>query len=134
LLSTIKDDSGAIDKQLYCLDYNNDGTKLVAAGSEPVVRVYDEVKREKIIELKEPNAPHNCHTNRVYCAKFNRNPENQNLVYTGGWDQTLIAWDLRDSKPVMSIFGPYICGDGIAHCGLDLLTASWRQSDQLQQW
>ena len=33
LLSTIKDESGAIDKQLYCLDYNSDGTKLVAAGS-----------------------------------------------------------------------------------------------------
>ena len=106
----------------------------MAAGSEPIVRVYDEVKREKIVELKEPNAPHNCHTNRVYCAKFNKNPEYQNMVYTGGWDQTLIAWDLREGKPVMSIFGPYICGDGIAHCGLDLLTASWRQSDQLQQW
>jgi len=25
-----------------------------------------------MVELKESNAPHNCHTNRVYCAKFNK--------------------------------------------------------------
>lgn len=52
LLSTIKDDSTVIDKQLYCLDYSIDGTKLLAAGSEPVVRIYDEVKRKKAVELK----------------------------------------------------------------------------------
>jgi hypothetical protein len=98
------------------------------------VRIYDEVKRKKMVELKESNAPHNCHTNRVYCAKFNKDPQYQHLVYSGGWDQTLIAWDIRDGKPYQSIFGPYICGDGIANCGMDLLTASWRQTDQLQQW
>lgn len=37
----MRDDSNTIDKQLYCLDYSNDGTKLLAAGSEPVVRIYD---------------------------------------------------------------------------------------------
>ena len=51
-LSTMKDDSPVIDKQLYCLDFNRDGTKLVACGSEPVVRVYDEIKRKKLLELK----------------------------------------------------------------------------------
>lgn len=29
----MRDDSNNIDKQLYCLDYSNDGTKLLAAGS-----------------------------------------------------------------------------------------------------
>lgn len=52
LLSTLRDDSPCTDKQLYCLDYNNDGTKLLAAGSEPIVRIYDEVKRKKELELK----------------------------------------------------------------------------------
>ena len=32
-LSTMKDDSPVIDKQLYCPDFNYDGTKLVACGS-----------------------------------------------------------------------------------------------------
>lgn len=51
-LSTIKEESDAIDKELYGLDYNPDGTKLVACGSQTVVRVYDEIKRKKICELK----------------------------------------------------------------------------------
>lgn len=70
-LSTMKDDSTAIDKQLYGLDFSHDGTQLVACGSEPIIRIYDEIKRKKIRELKEPNAPNNSHSNRVYCAKFN---------------------------------------------------------------
>ncbi len=106
----------------------------MAAGSDPVIKVWDEVKRKKIVDLEESNSPHNCHTNRVYCAKFNKDPDYQNMIYSGGWDQVLIAWDLRTHKPVQNIFGPYVCGDGIANCGMDILTASWRQNDQLQQW
>jgi hypothetical protein len=35
----MKDDSkNTLDKQLYCVDYNSDGTKLVVCGSEPVVQ------------------------------------------------------------------------------------------------
>jgi WD40 repeat protein len=33
LLSTMKDDSQVLDKQLYGLDFNPDGTKLVVCGS-----------------------------------------------------------------------------------------------------
>lgn len=37
-LSTIKDDSkNTIDKQLYCVDYNSDGSKIAVCGSEPIV-------------------------------------------------------------------------------------------------
>jgi COMPASS component SWD3 len=37
-LNTMKDDSkNTIDKQLNCVDYNNDGTKLAVCGSEKTV-------------------------------------------------------------------------------------------------
>jgi WD40 repeat protein len=54
------------------------------------------------------------HSSRVYCAKFDK--EYPNLVLTGGWDYRVILWDLREGKPVNSIFGPLICGDGIDIC------------------
>ena len=56
------------------------------------------------------------------------------MVYSGGWDNTLITWDTRVAKPIQNVFGPHIYGDGIATCGMDMLTASYRQNDQLQQW
>ena len=36
-LSTMKDDNKNIDKQLSCLDYRSDGTKIAVCGSEPIV-------------------------------------------------------------------------------------------------
>lgn len=55
-------------------------------------------------------------------------------MYSAGWDQVLTTWDLRTKKPVANIYGPLICGDGIDNVGIDILTASWKQTDQLQQW
>lgn len=38
-LSTMKDDNkNVIDKQLFCVDYKSDGTKIAVCGSEPIVR------------------------------------------------------------------------------------------------
>ena len=53
----------------------------------------------------------NCHSMRVYCCKFAK--KDSNIIFSGGWDQNLITWDTRVGKPVSSIFGPLICGDGI---------------------
>lgn len=35
---------------------------------------------------------------------------------------------------MQNVFGPYVYGDGIATCEMDILTASFKQNDQLQQW
>jgi len=40
-LGTIYDEMN----QLYSVDYNNDGSKFVTAGSDTVVRVYDEATK-----------------------------------------------------------------------------------------
>ena len=38
-LSTMKDDSKtSTDKQLYCVDYSSDGSKIAVCGSEPIVQ------------------------------------------------------------------------------------------------
>ncbi len=43
------------------------------------------------------------HSNRVFACKFV--PEDQNLLITGGWDQNILIWDVREGKSVRTIVG-----------------------------
>ena len=56
------------------------------------------------------------------------------MVLSGGWDGLVNIWDLREGKPVGSIYGPVICGDGIDTYEDNILTASYASSNQLQTW
>jgi WD40 repeat protein len=123
LLNTIFDEFN----QLLTVDYNNDGTKFVAAGNDCVVRVYDEkvlkCSRALSTTLEGGGSGAPGHSNRVFCCKFD--PDNSNHIISGGWDNTIMIWDVRTpGGPVRSIFEPYICGDSIdIHDGY-LLTGS----------
>lgn len=70
------------------------------------------------------------HNNRVFCCKFD--PENPNHVVSGGWDKSIMIWDIRSpGGPVRSIIDPFICGDAIdLHDGY-LLTGSHTADKQL---
>lgn len=36
------------------------------------------------------------------------------LLFSGGWDHTVLMWDLRLGRAVRSFSGPYVCGgDGL---------------------
>ena len=35
------------------------------------------------------------------------------MVISGGWDQNINIWDIRDKKVVSTIYGPRIGGDAI---------------------
>jgi len=68
----------------------------------------------------------------VFCGKYNH--EDPNIIVTGGWDQRVLVWDVRDKTPVRSMYGPLICGDAIDIFEEVILTASWTQTNQLQMW
>ena len=53
------------------------------------------------------------------------NPDDPNMIVTGGWDYRIVIWDIREKMPVKSIYSPYICGDSIDICDDIILTASW---------
>jgi len=48
---------------------------------------------------------------------------------TGGWDERIIIWDLRQENPIRSIYGTYIAGEGIDFADDTILTASYRDTD-----
>jgi len=119
------------DNQIYGLDYNCDASQFATAGLDCAVRIYDENKKSMSVELKMTDqAP--GHSNRVFSVKFSNN--NPNILLSGGWDRTIQIWDTRLKKGVSSFYGPEIAGDAIDFRENDILTGSWRDSDQIQLW
>lgn len=128
LLMTIKDEIN----ELYCVDYNEDGSRFATAGKDGKIRIYNELNEKKKPEITlvgNPSKP--GHNNRVFCTKFDIT-SNPNLLASGGWDQKVIIWDLKSGDPAIYIQGPNICGDSLDIVENQLLTGSWRSSKQLQ--
>jgi WD40 repeat protein len=122
--------------QVYALDYNDEGSQFVTAGKDKVIRIWDEATKSLVCSLaggigySSKATP--GHSNRVFSTKFK--PGDENMVISGGWDNTVQIWDLRVGHSVRSIFGPHICGDSLDVQGNEIVTGSWRQNDQLQTW
>ena len=83
-------------------------------------------------ELEGGGAGEPGHSNRVFCVKFDQ--DNANLIVSGGWDNNVKVWDIRQPSPVRSICGPFVCGDSIDLHDQFLLTGAYRDSEQLQLW
>jgi WD40 repeat protein len=94
-----------------------------------VVRVYDETTRKLIVGLDGGPSGEPGHTSRIFCVKFTQ--EDPNLVISGGWDNNVKVWDIREHRPIKNIYGPNVCGDSIdLHDGF-LLTGSYKDHKQL---
>lgn len=125
------------DNQIYALDYDPAGDRFAAAGKDPVVKVFDEDSRKLICSLQGALGAYGMgvkgdagHSNRIFALKWADN----NLLVSGGWDNTVQVWDVRAGLSVRTIYGPHICGDAIDLHGSRLLTGSWKPVDQLQIW
>ena len=100
------------ENQLYCVDYTSDGDRFVAAGKDYSVKVYDEGTKTLLADMRGgfgSSSP--GHSNRVFSVKFVK--EDENLVVSGGWDNTVQVWDTRVEHAVRSFYGPHVCGDSI---------------------
>jgi WD40 repeat protein len=140
------------DTQLYACDYRPDGGAFASAGNRKVVRVYDEETRALKVELTGGVAAAAAyvvdrhtggvasaaltgasgHNNRIFSIAWH--PTDENVLVSGGWDNTVQIWDVRAGLAVRSIFGPHLGGDGLVFTpdGNSLITASWRSQDTLQ--
>lgn len=131
LISTIEEQGNEIND----LSYRPDGLQFSTGGSDAVLRIYDSVTLNSIHTLSAGGDNQTQgHSSRVFCSKFH--PTQKHLLVSGGWDNTLLIWDLRSGKAVRSIFGPHICGDSIDlnDAGTTLLTGSYSKKNPLQLW
>lgn len=132
-LHSAEEDNG---NQVYALDYNSEGTQFVTAGKDTSIRVYDEATKSVITTMRGgmgysvKTTP--GHSNRVFSVKIS--PHDENIVVSGGWDNTIQFWDTRVGYAVRSIYGPHICGDSLDVVGSRIVTGSWRSNNQLEMW
>jgi len=124
------------ENQVYAVDYRNDGKIFATSGKDRCVRVYDEATKSLINKMSGGTGSKTAgHSNRVFTLKFL--PHDQNMIISGGYDNTLQIWDIRKESAVRRIFGPHICGDALdvtAKGNGVILTGSWRTDHQLQTW
>jgi COMPASS component SWD3 len=124
------------ENQVYALDYNTEGTHFAAAGKDTCVRIFDEATKSCTQTMRgglgygSKASP--GHSNRVFSVKFV--PGDDNMVVSGGWDNTVQIWDLRTGCSVRSFYGPHVCGDSVDVCGGEIVTGSWRPDTQLEIW
>lgn len=121
--------------QIYALDYDNEGTKFLAAGMNKTIRLFDEDTKSESVVLcggSGHGRTTSGHSNRIFACKFV--PDDNNLIISGGWDSTVQIWDVRAGHSVRSFYGPHICGDSLDMVGNNVLTGSWRSADQLEIW
>lgn len=123
------------ENQVYCLDYNEEGTQFATAGKDKTVRVYDEATKSLVATLSGgtgysvKTTP--GHSNRIFSVKFTKD---ENIIISGGWDNTVQIWDVRQGHAIRSIYGPHICGDALDMVNNEIVTGSWRPRDQLELW
>lgn len=118
--------------EISCLDFNLDGSVLASVGKDSVIRLYDSDLKSspdlnKIITTYGADSENRSffssisntvtsilstspsHTGRLQCVKFSNT--NNDLLFTGGWDRSVKAWDKRTNQGyVNSLQGPFICG------------------------
>jgi len=124
------------ENQVYALDYNSEGTHFAATGKDTAVRIFDEATKSMTTEMRGGGGygPRTLpgHSNRVFSVKYV--PGDDNMVVSGGWDNTVQIWDIRTGTSVRNFYGPHICGDALDISGTEIVTGSWRPDNQLEVW
>ncbi|CAM9619385.1 unnamed protein product [Ectocarpus sp. 4 AP-2014] len=121
-----------IGVEVLCCAFSSDGEFFAVGASDGVVRVYSDTTREMLVELKPGMARGSGHSSRVFSVKFH--PDDSNTLVSGGWDNCVQVWDVKEATTVTTVFGPHICGDAVGVFGRTIVTGSWRDESQLEAW
>ncbi|KAI3380529.1 hypothetical protein SNEBB_010540 [Seison nebaliae] len=118
----------------FCISNNQDS--IFTGGSDAIIRQYDLGQKILINTLEASSVPSSIdgHVNRIYSLRANKNDDNK--LYSGGWDKTIHIWDVHNKISTCFIFGPHI-GSNTIDIDSDrneILTGSYRHQDPLQVW
>ncbi|BFZ18104.1 hypothetical protein BsWGS_21143 [Bradybaena similaris] len=127
--------------EINTLDFSVDGYNFVTGGKDLGVRVYD-TNSNKLVKLWKgtsssltalQDSSQLGNTMRIFSARFH--PVNQYIFVTGGWDNHLKIWDVRDNEGIRrNIRGPHICGDSLDVGETEILSGQWTALHALQEY
>ncbi|EFA09654.1 uncharacterized protein LOC100142519 [Tribolium castaneum] len=128
-LYTIKE-----NRETFGLTYHPRYPKFVTYGDDCKIYLYDEESKTQERILSSSNNPkiHDGHTSRVFAACFH--PRSNYELLTGGWDDVVHFWDLRQPHAIRHISGVHMCGEGvdINARGTEVLTCAFQTEKPLQ--
>ncbi|XP_068099969.1 WD repeat-containing protein 5B-like [Hyperolius riggenbachi] len=124
------------DRQTLSATFNPSGSHFVTVGSSDEILVYD-VESMTCVNICQPSpslALMDGHRSRIFGLKFH--PYSEESFLSGGWDDTVQFWDMRQRHSLRRISGPHVCGDAL---DIDpnteqILIGSWRKEESLQVW
>jgi len=115
---------------INAIDVDPDKKYFVSGGMDHSLRVFDyNTMKEKIVYCREPLKPRE-HSNRIFSVLVD--PSNSNIIYSGGWDKSIMVHDVRKGSSVATFLGPYVSGDTLDISGEVLLAGSYRSYDPME--
>uniref|UniRef100_A0A8C5QPW3 Uncharacterized protein n=1 Tax=Leptobrachium leishanense TaxID=445787 RepID=A0A8C5QPW3_9ANUR len=124
------------DRQTFVAALNPSGSHFLTAGSSDSIYVYDTETGERL-SVCQPSPSLSVmdgHRSRIFALTFD--PSNEEAFLSGGWDDTVQFWSIRERHSLRKISGPHVCGDAI---DIDpktnqILIGSWRRQESLEVW
>ena len=124
------------NNSIYTLDLDLSSKKFVTGGKDSGIRIYDELRKDLILELKKGDGyGKSCnvgHSNRIFCVKFH--PGDTNLIFSGGWDKTVLVWDIRTGNVERKFNEANVCGEAIDIQGNFVVTGSYGAKQTFSIW
>lgn len=117
---------------LTAMDYTMDGQQFCVAGEDYNIHVYDFETSQLVSSMNSRGLRIPGHNNRVFSVRCH--PSDPNIVVTGGWDNSIKLYDIREGYPLASMSGPCMSGDSIDIFDDMIVTGSTRWKDEMQMF
>ncbi|XP_044159539.1 uncharacterized WD repeat-containing protein alr3466-like [Bufo gargarizans] len=124
------------ERQILTSTFTPSGGHFLTAGSSDEILVYntDTMTCVNICQPSPSLSVMDGHRSRIFGLTFH--PFSEEHFISGGWDDTVQFWDIRQKHSLRRISGPHVCGDAldIDPDTQQILVGSWRKEENLQIW
>ncbi|XP_053327048.1 uncharacterized WD repeat-containing protein alr3466-like [Spea bombifrons] len=124
------------DRQTLAVTFSPSGSHFLTAGSSDDINVYDTetAARMNVCQPSPSVSVMDGHRSRIFGLAFH--PSGEEDFVSGGWDDTVQFWNIRQKHSLRRISGPHVCGDSldIDPETNEILVGSWRKQESLEIW